>query len=58
MPRYIGVLNVTFEKQLKRKPTVKTAGAAELNSAKATAGGQNGATPIIGDTNGIRPRVI
>ncbi|OBT81806.1 hypothetical protein VE02_09420, partial [Pseudogymnoascus sp. 03VT05] len=57
MPRYIGVLNVTFEKQLKRKPTIKTAGAAELSAAKATAT-QNGTVPSLGDTNGIRPRVI
>ncbi|KFY88543.1 hypothetical protein V500_06280 [Pseudogymnoascus sp. VKM F-4518 (FW-2643)] len=59
MPRYIGVLNVTFEKQLKRKPTLKTTGAAELSAAKATAGAQNGAAPSLsGDQNGIRPRVI
>ncbi|ELR02753.1 hypothetical protein GMDG_05697 [Pseudogymnoascus destructans 20631-21] len=57
MPRYIGVLNVTFEKQLKRKPTIKNAGAAELSAAKATAS-QNGTLPSLGDTNGIRPRVI
>ncbi|OBT65598.1 hypothetical protein VE03_05538 [Pseudogymnoascus sp. 23342-1-I1] len=58
MPRYIGVLNVTFEKQLKRKPTLKTAGAAELSAAKSTAGAYNGAAPAIADANGIRPRVI
>ncbi|KFZ12251.1 hypothetical protein V501_04316, partial [Pseudogymnoascus sp. VKM F-4519 (FW-2642)] len=58
MPRYIGVLNVTFEKQLKRKPTLKNAGAAELIAAKATAA-HNGTLPsALGDTNGIRPRVI
>ncbi|KFZ10948.1 hypothetical protein V502_07835 [Pseudogymnoascus sp. VKM F-4520 (FW-2644)] len=59
MPRYIGVLNVTFEKQLKRKPTLKTTGAAELSAARATAGAQHGTAPSLGsDQNGIRPRVI
>lgn len=57
--RYIGVLNVTFEKQLKRKPTIKSTSAAELSAAKSTAGAQNGATPpALGDQNGIRPRII
>ncbi|KFY53608.1 hypothetical protein V496_07432, partial [Pseudogymnoascus sp. VKM F-4515 (FW-2607)] len=60
MPRYIGVLNVTFEKQLKRKPTLKSTSAAELSAAKSTATGgtQTGATPSLGDSNGVRPRVI
>jgi hypothetical protein len=71
--RYIGVLNVTFEKQLKRKPTIKgdgempvegnapnDYGLAEVDAAKATAESQAEASSMLGtkEQGNGRPRVI
>lgn len=71
--RYIGVLNVTFEKQLKRKPTIKDEGevplesnvpasarAAQLGAARVTAGAQSdvASTMSVPNRNEPPPRVI